>query len=91
MQGQEVTLQDVFDAMTNQLASGHWHWWPCTPSGGPLRTTKEEAVEDFKAWVLKTAKRNRNKARLQTCFTITEAPYPGKESQGQVGSTGGGT
>lgn len=37
-------------AMTNQWYDGQWSWHCGTPSGGPMRDTREEAIADLIEW-----------------------------------------
>ena len=52
----------AFDALaatlTNQWSDGSWSWWCPHPCGGPMRVTREEAVNDLVSWAKLPAKKS---------------------------------
>jgi hypothetical protein len=56
----------ITDAFTNRWYDGRWSWLCHTPSGGPLRATRREAVSDLIVYAKRESKHVERRPKLLT-------------------------
>lgn len=69
-----AALDTLTTALTNQWHDGRWSWFNLSPCGGPMRSTRSEAVEDLLAWSQRVVKRQRVKAIRRIALEVISVP-----------------